>query len=473
VGAQRPEQQKALELAKQHFDEGQALFLLGKFSEAAEEFQKAYEAKPFPAFIFNIAVCHEKGGEHKRALDGYLRYLEEDPQSPDRDVVLKRIANLRRLLASAASLPASQPSPAPEGALPPPLPKGIVVIESKPPGASIYLDDKRRGVFARTPFNGSLPQGEHTVIIELRKFKPETKRFHVGPRASVFLYFALSAEEYLGWIEVKANVPGADVFFDEKHIGAIGRTPYTGFLRPGPRTVYVEKPGYKPVRRPIEVIAGRDHVVKVNLEKVPFGWLRVTGKTTAGARILVDGKPISCRTAPCQAELAPGQYSVEVQRKGWKSYRERVTVRQAAETRLAVRLMPRPPRTKAYVTFGMSGALLVGGLVCGVMSQNRASSVEESNQPGRPYDSGDARLSTGRVLAITADSLFVLGGLTAGLGLYYLLRNEGPDSYGEARERQVAGDTAGPQPAAQRRPALTLMPSLGPGGAGLTGMVRF
>ncbi len=448
-------QDRSLETAKQFFDEGQNLYVQGKYGDAAEQFQKAYDAKPYPAFLFNIAVCHEKNRDYVKALSYYERYLKDDPHTTDRATVLKRIAAIREHLApSATSQPSSQPAPPPT--LPTVTTKGLVVIESKPEGAAIYLGDKRRGIFTRTPYTGNLNQGEHTVIVELRKFKPERKTFYVRSDRMVYLYFALSAEEYLGWIEVKANVPGADVFFDQRKVGAVGRTPYTGFLRPGKRTLIVEKPGYTPVERTLDVSAGKDHVVNLDLERVKFGWLRVTGKTTEGATVKVNGKPLACPEYPCKAELDPGSYSVEVRRKGFKPYKETVTVQQATESQLAVRLMPRPPRTKAYVSFGISGALLVGGIVAGVLSVKRGDSLAADAAAGRVYDSGDSRLTEGRIMAVSADVLFGLATITGGLGLYYMFRNEGPDSYGETRTNKIA-----------------VTPLVSPSMAGLAGQVRF
>jgi tetratricopeptide (TPR) repeat protein len=449
-------QDKGLETAKEHFDDGQALYLQGKFGEAAEKFVKAYEAKTYPAFLFNIAVCYEKNRDFAKALGYYERYLKEDPTTNDREVVQKRIKGIRDHLSPAgSSLPSSQPTAPPN--LPQIKPKGLVVIESKPEGAAIYLGgDKRKGVFTRTPYTGNLPEGKHTVILEMRKFKPERKTFHSRSDRLVYLYFALSSEEYLGWIEVKANIPGAEVFFDKKEVGAVGRTPYTGFLRPGKRKIIVERPGYAAYVKELEITAGKDHVVAVELTKVKNGWLKVTGATTEGATINVDGKPVTCKEHPCQAELGEGSYKVEIVRKGFKKYLQAVTVKQATETQLAVRLMPKPSRVKAYVTWGVSTAFLIGGIVTGVMSKNHADSLESDLAAGKLYDSADSRLGSGKVTAIIANSLFGLAGLTGALGIYYMFRNEGEDSYGEARMNKIA-----------------IVPSLGPNSAGLAGHVRF
>ena len=50
----------SLRQAKEYFDKAKGLFQSGSYKEAAELFDKAYKARPFPQFLFNIGACHEK-----------------------------------------------------------------------------------------------------------------------------------------------------------------------------------------------------------------------------------------------------------------------------------------------------------------------------------------------------------------------------------------------------------------------------
>jgi hypothetical protein len=459
-------QDEVLETAKQHFDAGQNLYLQGKYIKAADEFMAAYKAKPFPAFLFNAAVCYEKNRDFGRALELYDRFLEEAPHSPDRKLVVKRIEGIRQHLSPAlppSTQPATQPTKKPPQAkpkttpdLPPVKTKGLVVIESEPSGAAIYLEDKKNGIFTRTPYTGTLSPGKHTVIVELKGYKTGRKNFTARPDRMAYLFFGLSREHTRGWIEVKANVPGADVYVDRKDIGAVGRTPYSGWLKPGEHTIIVEREGYKPITKEVSVKAGEVHDISATLRQVEHGWLKVTGRTTRGSRVLVDGNPVGCESYPCRTELAAGTYEVEVERDGYKSYTKEVTITQASETRLAVRLNAEPSRLKAYVTFSVAAVLLGGGIASGIISNNREDSLEQSLSSGELYDSDDPRILEGKITSVVANSLFALSGAVAGLGLYYLLRDKGPDSYGDVQTENIA-----------------LTPSLAPGVAGLSGTVRF
>lgn len=449
-------QDQALEQAKQHFDEGQNLYLRGKYTEAAEQFLAAYQVKGYPAFLFNVAVCFEKNRDFAKALSYYERYLKEDPHSQDRSLVLKRIAGIRLHLnpPGTASQPTSQPREVPD--LPPVKTKGLVVIETEPEGAAIYLEDKNKGIFTRTPYTGSLPPGRHTVIIELKRYRTKRKTINVRQDQMIYLFFSLALERNRGWIEVKANVPSADVYIDSKDVGTVGRTPYSGWLQPGKHKVIVERNGYATFTKEIEITAGDVHALSARLKKVSYGWLKVTGQTTKGATIKVNGKPVECKEYPCRTQLAQGSYSVELERKGFKQYKHTLNVTQASETQLAVRLNPKPSRVDAYISFGVAAALLGGAIASGVISKNRKDDLEADLEAGRIYDSSDSRILEGKITSVVANSLFALSGVVGALGVYYLFRNVGPDSYGETRVNKIA-----------------IEPALGPSSAGLYGKVRF
>jgi PEGA domain len=459
AGGSAVAQDQALEKAKQYFDQGQNLYLQGKYTEAAEQFMEAYNTKHFPAFLFNVAVCHEKNRDFVKALGFYQRYLKEDPHSQDKTLVVKRIKAIRKHLnpdKSASSQPTSQPSPTAPPNLPPVKTKGLVVIETAPEGAAIYLGDKRKGIFTRTPYTGSLPPGSHTVIIEHKRYSTERKTFTARADRMVYLYFALSLEKTRGWVEVKANIPGAQVYVESKGAGTVGPTPFSGWLRPGKQKITVKRDGYTPYVKVVKIVAGDVHDVDARLKKVTFGWLKVTGQSTQGAKIKVNGKPITCEEHPCRAKLSEGTYKVELERDGYKAYSHQLKVTQATETQLAVRLNLKPSRVKAYVSFGVAAALLGGAIATGVISRNAKDSLEEDLASGRIYDSEDDRITEGKVTSIIANSLFGVSGLVAALGVYYLFRDVGPDSYGETRINKIA-----------------VTPTLGPRSAGLSGQWRF
>ena len=51
---------KALNDAKEAFETAQTFFVRGEYDTAALKFLEAYNKKPFPAFLFNVAVSYAK-----------------------------------------------------------------------------------------------------------------------------------------------------------------------------------------------------------------------------------------------------------------------------------------------------------------------------------------------------------------------------------------------------------------------------
>ena len=80
--------------AKRHFDRGQKLFNLGKFDEALDEYQQAYDAKPIPDFLFNIGQCHRNLNNYDAAIFSFKKFLKLSPDAENRDQVEEYIADL-------------------------------------------------------------------------------------------------------------------------------------------------------------------------------------------------------------------------------------------------------------------------------------------------------------------------------------------------------------------------------------------
>jgi tetratricopeptide repeat protein len=70
-----PEQQEA----DRHFKNGVARYKDGRFAEALEEFQQAYEISPHPLVLYNIAGCYRELSRYGEAVKLYTRFLAEGP----------------------------------------------------------------------------------------------------------------------------------------------------------------------------------------------------------------------------------------------------------------------------------------------------------------------------------------------------------------------------------------------------------
>ena len=82
--------------AKRHYDRGKKLFGLQKFDEALEQFQKAFDAKQIPEFLFNIGQCQRNLGDYEAAIFSFKRFLKLDPETEKREQVEELIDDLQR-----------------------------------------------------------------------------------------------------------------------------------------------------------------------------------------------------------------------------------------------------------------------------------------------------------------------------------------------------------------------------------------
>jgi len=101
--------------AREHFKRGSKLYDLQRFEEAAEAYEKAYEAKDDPALLFNIAQAYRFAQKYEKAIGAYRAFLRRQPGASNRADVLARIDEMQKLL-EAQRRSSQQP---PGGTLPP------------------------------------------------------------------------------------------------------------------------------------------------------------------------------------------------------------------------------------------------------------------------------------------------------------------------------------------------------------------
>ncbi|HTL36021.1 MAG TPA: tetratricopeptide repeat protein, partial [Kofleriaceae bacterium] len=70
------------------------LFALGKFDEALEEYQEAFDAKPLPGFLYNIGQCYRNLGDYDQAIFSFKKYLKLEPDADNKDAVEQLITDL-------------------------------------------------------------------------------------------------------------------------------------------------------------------------------------------------------------------------------------------------------------------------------------------------------------------------------------------------------------------------------------------
>ena len=111
-----------LDVARAHNAKAVAAYALGRYAEAAAEYEKAFELRPVAELLFNAAQGHRLAGNKQRALLLYQNYLRVfGGQINNRADVERHVAALQRALqsdAQVASAPPLAPEPVGLGPLP-------------------------------------------------------------------------------------------------------------------------------------------------------------------------------------------------------------------------------------------------------------------------------------------------------------------------------------------------------------------
>lgn len=259
--------------ASAFYREGEELFKKELYLAAIEKFQKAHEIIPHPVNLYNIARAYEKLGDADNCVKGYQDYVDfykrknngKDPS----DIVDVR-----------ASIAKCQLLQRPE-----------ITINSDPPGASIYVDDKTKLV-GQTPASLKLDPGRYKLFLNLDGYVPFEQDLDVRAGQPLTLSFKLEKFQRVGQVRVKSNVRGASLFIDGRNVGL---TPYTEMitLDEGPHQIAIDKDEYVAFNREVKVVVNEtlEVVGEIYLRDAPYTWKGYVGWTAIalGAGSMVGG----------------------------------------------------------------------------------------------------------------------------------------------------------------------------------------
>ena len=247
--------------ARAYYIEGEELFKKELYAAAIENFKKANDIIPHPVNLYNIARAHEKLGDGENCVKGYQEYLEaykrknngKDPS----DIIDVR-----------ASIAKCQLLQRPE-----------VTVESDPPGASIYIDDKTKLV-GQTPSTLKLDPGKYKLFLNLDGYAPFEQDLDVRAGQPLTLRFKLEKFQRVGKVRIKTNVRGASLFIDGRNVGL---TPYTELitLDEGAHQLTVSKDEYTASNKEVTVVVNETLEItsEIYLRDAPATWKGYVGWT--------------------------------------------------------------------------------------------------------------------------------------------------------------------------------------------------
>ncbi len=187
--------------ARHSFQAAEAHFRGGRFADALAAYQAGYDKAPLPGFLINIAQCHRRLGDLRKARATYQKFMMVAPDSPHLPEVKALISELDKLIAdlnddvapppseevatetptdpaaAAAPFPVATTSPLVPAAPTPPTDRSLLASTANPPGAPEPATHKSRW-WLWTAVGVAVAGGAAAAFMLTRA--PETTTLHEG-----------------------------------------------------------------------------------------------------------------------------------------------------------------------------------------------------------------------------------------------------------------------------------------------------
>ncbi len=309
--------------------------------------------------------------------------------------------------------------------------KSLLSVQTEPEGARVTVRQDGAVVSAGpAPFAYSLDEGEYDVVVEHPDYRSIEQHVRIRPGKVYVVIVEMSQGQFLGYLRATSDPPGASVYIDDRDAGAVGTTPFQNPLPTGTHTVWIERPGYAPEQREVEIGIGDEVELDVNLERVTYGRMRIVANVR-GAEVFVDGVQVG--EVPYEGDVEAGVHEVRVSAPGMKDWEEDVDIPRGQLVPMRLRLRPAPGRGGAVTTLVMAALITGGSGALHFMRNDLLSEVRRDRDLGI-LASNDPRINRGRYMTIGMDAGYGLGGLLGLLSIYAFLHDELPDSEGNVLE---------------------------------------
>ncbi|MGM0597391.1 MAG: PEGA domain-containing protein [Myxococcota bacterium] len=165
-------------------------------------------------------------------------------------------------------------------------------ITSTPSGASIYIDKKEIGPIGKTPYNGFIAKGKHTVYVEKSGYKTQKQIVNFVPGNANNAVFKLTNKPVAFLTIFGKKVNKANIKINGKTICV---APCVKVEIPsGKNKLTIQKSGYKTVQKNINFKSGSHYNYSVKLAKSPSKSGAITayivGLASLGAGIWLGNK---------------------------------------------------------------------------------------------------------------------------------------------------------------------------------------
>jgi hypothetical protein len=218
-----------------------------------------------------------------------------------------------------------------------------VKIDSSPPNAQVYINDRGCPAAGATPWEGKLNFGDYQIIIEAPGYEPATRTLHVAKTRKVQdLFVPLVKKADPPKIDVKADADpkgmgGATVMLDGE---VKGIAPTVIVTTAGRHQLRIQKDGYEPYEVWVTVTDNQTQTMLPQLKEIAkpkFGTL-VIDADVPDAEVYIDGNKNPDNTPTVIQQIIEGTHVVEVRKSPGLPWRQTVEVKANQQTKVRAEL---------------------------------------------------------------------------------------------------------------------------------------
>lgn len=282
--------------AEVEFRLGNESYIAGDFRTALSHYFSSYRLVPNRNVLFNVAKCYENLDQFVEAHRYYTSYLTSVEAADERKKVTE---SLQRI----------------EGRI------GVLVVESTPPGATVYLNRKDLGAYGTTPARVPVKPGTYDVILEKSGFVPRVQKgVELAPGETAKQSFELP--QRIGEVALQGTPSEVRVrLLPDGELKSL-TLPASIQAPLGNQRIEVSADGFQPQVLTVAVTENRrvDETIALEAET---GTLVVESSEPSSA-IYLDGELVGF--APAVITAVVGEHELVVRSEGFEPFRQAVQI---------------------------------------------------------------------------------------------------------------------------------------------------
>ncbi|MBF0451944.1 MAG: SUMF1/EgtB/PvdO family nonheme iron enzyme [Candidatus Magnetomorum sp.] len=201
--------------------------------------------------------------------------------------------------------------------------KAMVIIESQPDQADVYMGDTLSG---QTPYQMKKLEAGQTIIVTLKKKDYYPMQLEATLKGGLNDFKTIHLKPKFGTLIIQSDPSGADLYIAGKHVGT---TPYMNErFSSGAVFVTLRKELYKPVENQKVIIRDEQTTQKTFSLKADFGVLKVESDPDDADVKLYDIKGNLAITdkSPCTIKIRAGQYILNLSHSNYETIEFQVPI---------------------------------------------------------------------------------------------------------------------------------------------------